>query len=245
MWALPKDVLLNVICPYLDQVSFFRLARTSKTLYDLLKLHLPKEAVLDHFNWHFKTTNVETRWKHAQKRHESGDWCLGGCGKRRKPKKDTLPALVIYKRARTAKNPLNICADCIPRRRFVSSGEDDILPDIKRLKRKLIDRNITDPLVPILDQYEDNLTLRDTSVSRINVGDVMIPKYQWYTDEKYRLNWPTELEVVEIVEARWYDRNKHDRQYLMSDESYIDSTTGQRWDYGASSDFQIYVKKVT
>ena len=244
MWALPKDVLFNVICPYLDQVSFFRLARTSKTLYDVLNAYLPKEAVLEHFNWKFKAKNIETSWKHARKRHESGEWCLGGCGKRRKPKKDTLPALVIYKRARTAKKPLNICAVCMRQRRSLHR-EDDILPDIKRLKRQLIEKDITCPLIPILDEYEDKLTLSDTLVNQICVGDVMVPKYRWYTDEKYRLFWPTELEVVEIEDSCWYDRNKHDRRYVMSDGSTIDSTTGQRWECHSSSQFEVYVKKLT
>lgn len=243
MWALPKDVLLNAICPYLDQVSFFRLARTSKTLYDVLKPHLPKKAVLEHFNWHFKTSNIERCWKHARKRHESGEWCLGGCGKRRKPKKDTLPGLVIYKRARTGKPPLNICAYCIPRRRFIYTDKG-ILPDIKRLKLNLIERDITDPLVPILDKYEDEVTLRDTLVSHVSIGDVMIPKYQSYRDEKFQYRLPEELTVVEILDSNWYDKNKHDKRYVMSDGSIIDSTTGQRWDCNSSSEFEIYVKKL-
>ena len=101
---IPRDILVNFLFPYLDQVSMFRLARTSKTLYDMLKNVLPKQKVMEHFNWQFKATNVETRWKLARKRHETNKWCVGGCGRKRVAKKDDLETLVFYGRARTGKN---------------------------------------------------------------------------------------------------------------------------------------------
>lgn len=240
---VPRDILVNVLLPYLDQVSIFRLARTSKTLYDMLKNVLPKAKVLEHFNWQFKATNVETQWKLARKRHETNKWCVGGCGKKRVAKKDMLSTLVSYGRARTDKEPLNVCQECMAKRDFVPGPKQKRckVDHVKNLKRLMCNDDITNPFVKTLEAYETELVKFYSRLPDAKVGDVLIPKYTPYKDDEYKI--PSELTVVSVKRSRWYDSNSLEKEYYMSDGSRIDSLNGQRWESYHSSEYDIYVKR--
>lgn len=236
---LHQNILIEVLCPFLDQVSLFRLARCSKTLYEKLKRHLPKREVLRYFNWTFKSENIETCWKLARKRHESGKWCLGGCGKQRAPMKHEFGRLVIYGRARTQKDPLNICKACSEKRHVYLDIDRDlsILDSVKRLKRDIERRNVTDPFLKTLQEYEDEETLRSSRLTGVRVGDVLIPKYQSYGKNKL-----PDLKVVEVRDSFYVSKNKADTIYVMEDDSYICSVDGKRFENWGHDVYDVYVK---
>lgn len=220
---LHKTILVECILPYLDQVSIFRLARTSKTLYDMLENHLPKDQVLGYFNWTFKHPHLETRWIMARRRHESNKWCIGGCGKKTRNKVPLKTAL-FQGLARTLKPPLPICETCIRARHVWGTNCDDdieILQTIKRLRTSITLRDLTDSFLPLLEQYEAEETRRSSRIFNAKVGDVLIPKYQGTEPER--------LTIVRICPFNWGDRNYQDKRYIMDDGSWIESVNGYRW----------------
>lgn len=235
---LHNNILVEILLPLLDQVSMFRLSRCSKTLYEKLKAHLPKKQVLEYFNWHFKSENIQVCWRLARKRHESGKWCLGGCGKQRAPHKPGFIELITYGRARTRKAPLNICKSCAVNRGVFLNVDRDIsvLQSVKRLKRDIQERDITDPFIHKLQEYEDEETLKSSRIIDVNVGDVLIPKYQSYDDE-----FP-DLKVVEIQDSNYVNRNKYEKRYIMEDGTYIYSMDGKRFKNYCHWHGNLYIK---
>jgi len=236
-----KNIIVNGIFAFLDQVSIFRLARCSKTLYQMLKDYLPRAEVIEFFNWKFSYKNINTQWKYARKRHQSNDWCLGGCGKKRKPYKTNMATLISRKRNRPGKESLNICYDCIRKRGIYQGLNDDIniLESAKRLRTGLIRRDPGDPFIDQVYAFELEETKRSARILDAKVGDVLIPICTPY-DERERL--PV-LTVKEVRGSNWVDANILDKKYIMNDESWICSYTGQRWSYNSSNTELIYTKK--
>lgn len=227
-YILTKDILVDIICiRLLDVVSFFRLSRSSKTLYNLLEKHLPRKEAIKHFGWEFKTKKMDISWKHARERHESGNWCVGGCGKRSRVKNKTN-FCQAYGMSRTLKPPLRICDLCSIKRQGNSHwyfGRDDdirVLKDAKDLyytfKRQK--RDVFPELVTFIRNEIEN-------VRRIKakVGDTLVPIY--YVDEDDII---LEITRIDHYEMFVYEEEHLKMRYFVNypgyPYSYVDADTG-------------------
>jgi hypothetical protein len=243
--TINRSVLIYKICFYLDQVSFFRLARVSKTMYEMLKEYLPKEDVLKYFNWTFETKDIQKCWAMARARHESGKWCLGGCGRKRKPQRDKLISLVYYKRARTMRESLNICKECMRERKFYGDFElkQSIVETAEKLKSYLERRNVTDSFLPILEEFVTSNIEDLGRIPHAQVGDVLIPRYHPYPNvEKPKPN----LQIVGVEYSRDYAEYRSKRKvYIMQDNSRIESFSGKRYEscYAATREDEYMLLK--
>lgn len=236
--SLHKQIIVECIFPLLDQVSIFRLSRSSKTLHTMLDSSLPRKAVLEHFGWKF--ANEKSAWKLARKRHESGKWCIGGCGKQSHHKIDNLTKLMEYNLTRPTKPPLRICPDCICKRRSHWPEKTCVLEEACSLRDQLWHRNPYDPFIPVLSSFLKQEHDNNAVIPFAEVGDLLIPRhYVCDPCEKVELK-PLTIVSVRQSNVRWY--GDYVKDYVMADGSYVESDMGvlsgpsedDSYDYGTN-----------